>query len=126
MLNKARVRPSKISSIGAIIGAIFFLFFVGAIFLNPVGNQNSDPIFWVWGIGAVILVIFSIIISYGNIKSRKGIPYTEVDFEHTDNETSETLTFDQKLKKLNDLKKDGLITEEEFNKKRSEILSQKW
>jgi len=34
--------------------------------------------------------------------------------------------FDEKLRKLDKLKKEGLINEAEFNKKRAEILDQKW
>ncbi|WP_084605799.1 SHOCT domain-containing protein [Tepidibacter formicigenes] len=36
------------------------------------------------------------------------------------------LDFEVKLRKLNDLMKDGLINEEEFKRKREEILSEKW
>lgn len=34
--------------------------------------------------------------------------------------------FEQKLRKLAKLKEDGLINEEEFSKKREEIMNQKW
>ena len=34
--------------------------------------------------------------------------------------------FETRLRKLNRLKEDGLITEEEFQKKREEILREKW
>mgnify|MGYP003939996855 FL=1 len=34
--------------------------------------------------------------------------------------------FETRLRKLNTLREDGLITEEEFQKKREEILREKW
>lgn len=35
-------------------------------------------------------------------------------------------TFDDKLRKLEGLRKEGLISQEEFSKKRTEIMEQKW
>jgi hypothetical protein len=39
---------------------------------------------------------------------------------------SEALTFDEKLRRLDDLRKEGLLSEEEFQQKRAEILKQNW
>ncbi|MTI70098.1 MAG: SHOCT domain-containing protein [Firmicutes bacterium] len=41
-------------------------------------------------------------------------------------EKTNTINFDIKLKKLNNLKEDGLISEDEFKEKRKEIMKEKW
>jgi len=38
----------------------------------------------------------------------------------------ETENFESRLRKLESLKKDGLITEEEYQQKRGEIMKEKW
>ncbi|MTI66302.1 MAG: SHOCT domain-containing protein [Firmicutes bacterium] len=43
---------------------------------------------------------------------------------HSDNTNS--IDFDVKLRKLNNLKEDGLISENEFKDKRKEIMEEKW
>ncbi len=47
----------------------------------------------------------------------------DVDIEVSD---PKPMNFDDKLRKLEKLKEDGLLTEEEYNRKRSEILKTKW
>jgi multidrug resistance efflux pump len=36
------------------------------------------------------------------------------------------LSFDEKLRRLDQLRKDGLLTEEEYQQKREEVLKQQW
>lgn len=38
----------------------------------------------------------------------------------------EALTFDEKLRRLEDLRRDGLLTEAEYNQKRQEMLKKEW
>ncbi|NLZ52271.1 MAG: SHOCT domain-containing protein [Thermoanaerobacteraceae bacterium] len=67
-----------------------------------------------------------------NFFSDKGVASWEIETDDGNNEeknnqsTSVSDDFEIRLRKLNRLKEDGLITEEEFQKKREEILREKW
>lgn len=115
MFKRGRVKPSKSSSLfGMIVGIIFVL--IGVTSIIPVAG--SFGIFW---------TLFALAIAgfHGyNFFSKKGISHWEVDVE-TDT-TNKSEDFEESLRKLDRLRKDGLITEEEFRGKRQEILDQKW
>lgn len=75
-------------------------------------------ILWIF----VILLIIAYMIYH--LTSRKGV--VEIETESYAPGQDPGPDFDAKLRKLELLKKDGLVTDEEYYDKRAEILKQKW
>jgi len=120
---RIRVKPSKpVSLFGMIIGIIFV--FIGLFVVIP--TFGAFGVFW-----TLIAVGITVYQAY-NFFGDKGVASWEIDIddglrERRNNYSSSTGDdFETRLRKLNKLKEDGLITEEEFRKKREEILREKW
>ena len=118
-----RVKPSKpVSLFGMIVGIVFV--FIGLFVVIP--NAGMFGVFWT--LIAVGITGFQAYNFFGD----KGVASWEIDIDtganaETNNQsTSVSGDFETRLRKLNSLKEDGLITEEEFQKKREEILREKW
>lgn len=119
MLQKMRVKQSKSTSLASMIaGGIFLL----------IGVTIVIPTFGLFGVFWTLIALVITGSNAYNFFSNKGIASLEVDVESGASLTSSPINqdFEEKLRKLNSLKEDGLITKEEFNKKREEILNQKW
>jgi len=130
MLN---IKPSKPASAGALFGLFFMLLF-GIAFSVLLGNvlvENEAPIpmFFVFGIfmlGWIGTVIYMLVYHFLNLKRAKGLSLVEIDAE-PGSQIGETVSDPmQKLRSLEALKKDSLISEDEFRRKREEIMQQKW
>lgn len=107
------------SIIGMIMGIVFiFIGIFEVIPLSAIGNNNGSLAFGVfWTLTAVAITFV-----FGwNAFSNKKIPIMGLEFESGDNED-----FDSKIRKLAKLNEDGLITAEEFEKKRAELMKEKW
>ena len=125
MTNNVRVRPTRAVTIMGLVVAVAMVFF-GIFFLTIVTKDTggeSGPL-----IGFMILwfLVLGVIIAYGiyNLTSRKGV--VEIDVGPTAPEAKAAPNFDEKLRKLESLRKDGLVTDEEYRVKRNEIMSEKW
>jgi len=94
-----------------------------------VENEAPIPMYFVFGIfmiGWLGTVIYMLVYHYLNLKRAKGLSMIEIDAEsgsQTDESVSDPM---QKLRNLEALKKDSLISEDEFRRKREEIMQQKW
>lgn len=111
-------RPNKLASIISIaMGAVFVV--VGVMVAIP---QT--------GLFGVIWTLFALGITAGNIYgmiSRKGYGSIEMEEDgYYSEEEPFDLDFEQKLVKLQRLYDQRLITTEEYNQKRAEIMSEKW
>jgi flagellar motor component MotA len=119
---KIHVKPSRMASlIGIIVGFAFLIF--GIIFFIILLQEDSTVgvlfmIFWMFIVGTIIFFNF-----YNLIKQKDVI---DIETESLPSVNDSGLDFESKLRKLESLKKDGLINKEEFSKKRDEILNQKW
>jgi hypothetical protein len=119
---KLHVRPSRASSIiGILVGVAFLVF--GVVFLVVLVGKDSQI-----GVGFMSLWIFVVclIIAFNvyHLISRKGM--LEIDAEAGDSGAGAEANFDVKLRRLERLRSDRLISEEEYKRKRAEILDQKW
>ncbi|MGB8959178.1 MAG: hypothetical protein WCC00_09255 [Candidatus Aminicenantales bacterium] len=122
MLQKTSVKPTRPAVLLGLIAAIAFLIF-GLVFLSVLIKLGSGlgiafMIFWIFIV--LIMIGFSIHL----LTSRKGV--LELDTESQIPEGESGPDFEAKLRKLELLKKDGLVTDEEYRDKRAEILKQKW
>ena len=112
--NKVRIKPSKTSSmIGFVVGIIFVL--IGLAVVIP--TVGAFGLFWT----AIAVVIT--ISHFLNAFTEEGVPTHEVmieSMEDTANQTSGDI--ETKLRQLHSLLEQDLITQEEFQKKRAELL----
>jgi hypothetical protein len=108
---KAKIRPSKESSIFGIIMSIFF-----GIVMTIGLSIGEFPILAI--IGVWIFISFGV--AY-QLMFLGGKPASTEEVELDKN-----VDFEDKLKKLENLKRDKLISESEYKQKRSEIMNQKW
>ena len=127
------IKPSKPASAGALFGLFFMLLF-GIAFAFLIGNvlvENDAPIpmyfvFGIFMIGWLGTVVYMLVYHFLNLKRAKGMSLVEIDTEsgfQTDESVGDPM---QKLRSLEALKHDGLISEDEFRRKREEIMQQKW
>ena len=130
-MSKTSLSPSKPVSAGSIVIFIFLLIFgIGFAFL--VGNvlyENEAPpimtvVFYLFIFMWIGTVIFMLFFHIKNLKSTKGLSIIDINTESDLSEKENSPM--QKLRELELLKKDGLITEDEFKQKRSQILEDKW
>ena len=131
-MNKLSIKPSKPVSAGAGIGLVFMLIF-GIGFAAVVGNvlQENDapPLFTMLFFLVIIIwigaVVFMLIYHFKNIKSKNGYSLFDISTE-SDNTVESGSSPMQVLKELETMRKEKLITEEEYNSKRKQILDKDW
>jgi hypothetical protein len=133
MMAMLNIKPSKPASAGALFG-LFFMFLFGIAFSALVGNvlvENDAPIamyfvFGIFMIGWLGTVVYMLVYHFLNLKRAKGLSLVDIDTA-SGSQSDETVSDPmQKLRNLEALKKDGLISEDEFRRKREEVMQQKW
>jgi hypothetical protein len=132
-MGKMNIRPSKPLSTGAVISLVFLLMFgiAFSILVHTVLTENDAPfgmaiVFYIFMVGWIGAVLFQLVYHALNLKRSKGLSL--VDIESEPGLPEETTQSDpmQRLRNLEKLKSDRLITEEEFRRKREEIMREKW
>ncbi|MEN6561115.1 MAG: SHOCT domain-containing protein [Acidobacteriota bacterium] len=126
MKSKVSIRPTKPVTVMALVVAVAMallgIFFLGLLIKEGAGVGIVFMIFW--------FIVLGVIITYYiyNLKSRKGIAEieTETDSESAPRAGESAPDFDGKLRKLEALKRDGLLTDEEYQAKRAEIMKKAW
>lgn len=122
MLQKTSVKPTRPAVLLGLIASVAFLVF-GSVFLFVLIKEGAGP-----GIFFMIFWIFLVLLMTGYwiylLTSRKGV--LELDTESQIPEGGAGPDFEAKLRKLELLKNDGLVTDDEYRDKRAEILKQKW
>ena len=137
MSKKLSVKPGELTrpaSIVAIVVAAGFLIF--GLVLASVGfrENENEPVLrllsllfgLIWVAGCIGLIVLN-----ARLLNRKGSAGSQSLFEietEGDGRPGNNVggDFDSHLRKLEGLRKDGLITEQEYQRKRSEIMGQKW
>lgn len=128
MTPKSIVKPGKLSlKVGLIVTGLFFLF--GIFFMYLISGESDSYIglgfltFWEIVVG-ILFVTFAIQLKNYDRKKNDNSDFWEI--ENPFNSENNPISFDEKLRKLEQLKKDHLISETEFYQKREEILKEKW
>lgn len=117
MFKRGKVKPNKgISVIGMIAG-------VGMVFI---GITKAIPDTGAFGVVWTLVAIGIAAANAINVFSENGSASFQIDVENNDSCQEKEQTFDEKLRKIKALKDDGIISEEEYEVKRKEILSDKW
>ncbi|UUZ79086.1 SHOCT domain-containing protein [Paenibacillus sp. P26] len=119
MISRGRIRPSKASSLmGMIVGGVFVV-----IGLTVISSFGWFGVFWT-------LMALGITIGHAvNFFGKRGISSWEVEMQPPEQRAphrESAVDFETKLRRLERLKAEGLITEEEYHRKRAEILAEKW
>lgn len=130
---RTSLKPSKPVSAGSIAVMIFMILFgVGFLVLvSSVLSQNDAPVIafivlYVFMIGWLGTAIFMLGYHILNLKRKKGLSLIDIETESGSQEDISKNDPMQKLRSLEKLKSDGLISEEEFKTKRADIMNQKW
>lgn len=117
-------RPSKsMSWLGIIVGGGMIVTVV-LFFVSPALAAISFVTLW-------IVTVLSIIgYHVKNATSDEGVAHSRFSFSaetgSTEERSSDGGDFDERLRDLEQLRKDGLITQDEYNRKRSDILNEDW
>lgn len=128
MRQKAYIKPTKPALILGLIVAIFMLL-IGVFFFTLLTEEGA-------GIGQVFLIFWMLVVismivyfAYGIHNFEKnnvsGISQ-EINLPDSFIQTQGSDSFDERLRKLEKLKNDGLISSEEYAEKRKEIMAEKW
>jgi hypothetical protein len=133
MKRNISVAPGKMTSLQAKIGIVVIsLFLLFGLILAPVAlndTSGEDPGFYI-AIGAFFLIwnvacIGMIVFFARLIKAAKDSPADSLADIRIENDASSN-DFETRVRSLEKLKQDGLISEDEYRLKRSQILEDKW
>lgn len=123
-----KVKPGKPLSAVAVIMLVFMILFgIGfAILVVNVLIENDAPvvmkiIFPLFIVGWIGAALYMLVYHVLNLKHAKGLSL--IDIETNPGKTADPM---QRLRGLETLKKDGLISEDEYKTKRAEIMGEKW
>jgi hypothetical protein len=129
MRQKAYVKTTKPGLVAGIIVVIAFMAF-GIFFFSLLSGEPDA------GIGQTFLTIWMfVLLIIGGFFVNNLINYDknpeasvaeEIDMPDAINTREVEVSFDEKLRKIDKLKKEGLISDAEFEAKRQEIMQQKW
>jgi hypothetical protein len=122
MNQRYNVRPGK--------GQSMFGFIVG-IFFVLLGFTVVLPTFGTFGIVWVLFAIGITVMHGLNAFTQKGVATHRVDVTTEANTSTEAIkqsndSFDEKLRKLHQLKQEGILTDEEYEEKKKQMLNEKW
>lgn len=137
MTRKIHVTPGGLTTMQATIGivvAAFFLLF-GLGFGVVVGRETPDSeggLKLLLGVFLLLWVVacVSMIVYYARLLAKKTPPQNSLLDLHIDDTgdaaAGENRDFSTKLRKLEQLKREGLLSESEYLAKREQILQEKW
>jgi hypothetical protein len=118
-INIRPIRPSLV--VGLIVTSAFLIF--GIVFMVVLIKERSWP-----GVAFLAFWILIILVMIGYLAYMLATRRTVVDIETEIAPPAGEAgpDFDDKLRKLEALKKDGLVTDEEYRAKRAEIMKKSW
>ena len=111
------IKPSKgMSKMQFVIG-IFFCFFGLGFLMNAIKMQILPMILFsiVW----LAIVAFNMMVSFKNGFTNQGMGLYDID-------DAEDFDYEEKLRSLERLRMESLISEEEYQDKRAEVLKKEW
>jgi hypothetical protein len=133
MSQKMQIKPTRpmlvMGLVVAVAMLIFGIFFFNAVLSDSGGESGPGVAFM-----ALWFLVLGVIIFYFAyyLRTRKGVVEIETETDAVAPAPGAAAPmaagadFDDRLRKLEGLKKDGLVTDEEYRAKRAEILGEKW
>jgi hypothetical protein len=131
-MKKMSITPGRTISAGSIVGLVFLLLF-GIGFAVVVGNvlveNDASPmfsfLFFIIIVAWIGTVLFMLVYHVKNLNRTKGLSLIDINTE-PDDTCDVKRTPLQSLRELELLKKESLITEIEYQQKRTQILDERW
>lgn len=121
-----RPRPTKLSGVAMIVVGIVFMAFSALPFSAAEGEARP----FVMIFGAVWVLMCLSFVVYGAYILASAKPSTGIVYDIEGNSAAASSDtgndFDTRLRKLEKLKQDQLISEDEYQRKRAEILKEPW
>lgn len=126
MNGKITVRPPRASAIVLIVMGILFLAF--GVVLVDAAEGEARPLVMMFGILWAVVCIGFVVYGLCILSRGKAPAMAVIDVESAPEggNRAEGADFDVKLRKLERLRKEQLISEEEYRRKRTEIMAEKW
>lgn len=132
-MSTIKVKPSKPLSAAGVFMLVFMLLF-GIGFLVLILNvlfENDAPlvmkiIFPLFIVGWIGTVLFLLVYHFLNLKRAKGLSLIDIETESGLQAGETNRDPIRRLRDLEALKKDGLISEKEYRQKRAEIMEERW
>ncbi|MEQ1796901.1 MAG: hypothetical protein ABL872_03050 [Lacibacter sp.] len=126
MKNKAYIKPTKPALVVGLIAMVGMLAF-GIFFMSVLAEEGSGIGMGFMSIWILFVLLIGGIFVYNLVtKNNHNSIAEEISFTQDEPLKEEQTDFDSKLRKLELLRKDHLITEPEYRKKREEIFNSKW
>ena len=123
-MSRGRIKPGIAPSlIGVIVGVLFII--QGFTVFIPLTNATGFPAS-IFAITVQVIAAASTLYYGFNPFRRGGVSSHDIDVETTPAEATAEPDFDEKLRKLAQLKQDGLLSSEEYLAKRTELMRQRW
>lgn len=129
MGQKIYIKPGKTAlKVGLFVSGLFFLF--GIFFITLLTGEPESRIgigFLIFWLAIVVLIFRTFWIQLANYeKPNPGEFNPTINIETDQFSKGNPISFDEKLRKLDQIKKDRLITTAEYEQKRKEIMEEKW
>lgn len=128
-MSKARITPGRLpvlqARVGMVVVGLMLLFGLGFGLVVMWQTPDSEGVlkiliglfFLLWV--TVCLAIFKVFARIAR-QGRAGVPDSLLEVEYGGQD------FESRLRKLEGLRRDGLVSEQEYESKRQEILKEKW
>lgn len=117
---RARVKPGRgVSAMGMVMGLVF----VG------IGLFVVIPTFGAFGLAWTLMALVAVGFNAFNAFSDRGIATTEIEVDRLPAKLDipeQKLDFDDRLRKLEALRSEGLISETEYQDKRRQMMDADW
>lgn len=133
MQGKVSIRPAQAVSKGSLIGIAFMIMFgIGfTVLVGGVLRENEAPpamsvVFYLFMAGWLATALYLLIYHKKNLSRPEGVALFEAEGTPEPNDGAAQAGFARRLRDLEQLRKDGLISQEEYIRKRTEIVDEKW
>lgn len=124
MNKKIYMKPSKPSLIAGMVAVGLMLIF-GVVFLFLMIDEESMVGILFLSFWILVMILLEVIFIYNYRNPNKSIS-EEIIISDEDKDDEETESFDKRLRRLESLYKERLISQNEYKQKRDEIMKSKW
>lgn len=122
--------PAAAAGAGIVVALLFLAFGVGfiAVVLNDMPDSEDGLRFLMIGFGAIwVVACLAMVRTFAQVRRGAGKAAPDSLLHIEDSGGGETAPeFETRLRGLEALRKDGLVSEDEYRRKRAEMLDAKW
>jgi len=123
-MKKYAIKPSRsMSRVSFFIGLLFSFFGIMMI-IFALSTPLPTILLLPFGIAWTAIAIYNTYRAYQNGFTEEGDAIYEINY--SEGNIGQGYDFEEKLRKIERLRREGLITEDEYNQKRSEVMKEKW